>query len=306
MNIYKITNALTNKCYVGKTKRSIEERFKSHKANAEKKINRVLYDTMNKYGIDNFKLELIESNIHASGIDTRERFWINYFNCIHPNGMNMTSGGDGGYTLANWTEEDRNNLYKSQAEKRLGQHYQTKESKAKSVAGWRKAWNALSEEEKTLRNDKIRNTLIRKGISPPDYTKWKVGQVGLFLGKNHTEETRLKMKASQKGMTWQKRYGDNYEAIKAKQIKRVKEENGMMIKVDNNVKIEILEFIKDNIDVGLIEIGKRFNLSRFKIKSVLIDFDLGAYNTERKLNKTNWVNFIQNKIDLFKEKTDGT
>lgn len=55
-----------------------------------------------------------------------------------------------------------------------------------------------------------------------------------------------------------------------------------------------------------MEIGKRFNLSKFKIKSVLTDFDLGAYNTERKLNKTNWINFIQNKIDLFKEKTDGT
>lgn len=102
------------------------------------------------------------------------------------------------------------------------------------------------------------------------------------------------------------RYGDNYEAIKAKQIKRVKEENGMMIKVDIETKIKILEFIKDNINVGLIQIGEKFNLSRFKIKSILIDFNISAYNTERKLNKTNWDKFIQNKIDLFKEKTYGT
>lgn len=53
-------------------------------------------------------------------------------------------------------------------------------------------------------------------------------------------------------------------------------------------------------------VGKQFNLSRFKIKSILIDFNLSAFNTERKLNKNNWNNFIQNKIDLFKEKTNGS
>ena len=80
----------------------------------------------------------------------------------------------------------------------------------------------------------------------------------------------------------------------------------VMGKVDIETKIKILEFIRDNINVGLIQVGEQFNLSRFKIKSILIDFSLSAYNTERKLNKTNWDKFIQNKIDLFKEKTYGT
>ena len=48
--IYKITNSINGKLYIGQTRKTIEERFQVHIKNAQKHINRYLYDAMNKYG----------------------------------------------------------------------------------------------------------------------------------------------------------------------------------------------------------------------------------------------------------------
>ena len=60
--IYKITNLINNKIYIGKTNRTIEERFKEHcnEYKKERSEKRPLYNAMNKYGIENFKIEQIE------------------------------------------------------------------------------------------------------------------------------------------------------------------------------------------------------------------------------------------------------
>ena len=46
--IYKITNSINGKLYIGQTRKTIEERFQAHLKNAQKHINRYLYDAMNK------------------------------------------------------------------------------------------------------------------------------------------------------------------------------------------------------------------------------------------------------------------
>ena len=49
--IYKITNIINGKLYIGKTGKTIEERFQDHKrASKAPYVNRPLYDAMNKYG----------------------------------------------------------------------------------------------------------------------------------------------------------------------------------------------------------------------------------------------------------------
>ena len=60
--IYKITNDINNKIYIGKTDFSIEKRFKEHCRDACKTRNeqRPLYAAMQKYGIDHFNITLIE------------------------------------------------------------------------------------------------------------------------------------------------------------------------------------------------------------------------------------------------------
>ena len=60
--IYKITNDINDKIYVGKTEFSIEKRFAEHCKDAFKRTeeHRPLYNAMRKYGIEHFHAELIE------------------------------------------------------------------------------------------------------------------------------------------------------------------------------------------------------------------------------------------------------
>lgn len=93
--IYKITNKINDKIYVGKTLSSIEKRFEEHKKDSLRKRNekRPLYDAMNKYGQDNFEVSLIEE-VPIQQLAEREIYWINKLNSYHY-GYNATLGGDG-------------------------------------------------------------------------------------------------------------------------------------------------------------------------------------------------------------------
>lgn len=98
-NIYKITNKINNKVYIGQTKQTVEARWKRHLQCAKSKVNRYLYNAMNHYGYDNFVLEVIEQ-CDDTLLDEREKYWIQYYNSFN-NGYNMTLGGGGGNTWTN-------------------------------------------------------------------------------------------------------------------------------------------------------------------------------------------------------------
>jgi group I intron endonuclease len=93
-NIYKITNKINAKSYIGKTKLSVEERFKQHKkeSNKERCKHRPLYKAINKYGIENFKFELLEE---TDSPEEKEIYYIKKYNTYGKTGYNATKGGDG-------------------------------------------------------------------------------------------------------------------------------------------------------------------------------------------------------------------
>ena len=91
MFIYLITNSLTQKTYVGKTTKSIEERFLRHQYNASYGIETHLYRSMRKHGIENFTIKVLEE---TDKLDERECYWIDK---LSPD-YNMTRGGEGGDT----------------------------------------------------------------------------------------------------------------------------------------------------------------------------------------------------------------
>ena len=99
--IYKITNKINNKIYIGKTSHSsTEERFKEHIRDSRKTRyeKRPLYDAMNKYGVENFSIEQIEQVKNDEIASEREQFWIEklrtYIGFSDCNGYNATLGGD--------------------------------------------------------------------------------------------------------------------------------------------------------------------------------------------------------------------
>ena len=99
--IYKITNSINGKVYIGKTSNTIETRWAEHKRDSRKERceKRPLYDAMNKYGIDNFQIEEIEEVENDEIACERESYWIDYYHSYvgydDCKGYNATKGGDG-------------------------------------------------------------------------------------------------------------------------------------------------------------------------------------------------------------------
>ena len=99
--LYKITNEINGKVYIGKTSLTVEERYKEHLRDYKKdtKEKRPLYDAFNKYGINNFSVVELEkvANDDIASIREKElieeyRSYIGFDDC---NGYNATLGGDG-------------------------------------------------------------------------------------------------------------------------------------------------------------------------------------------------------------------
>lgn len=79
--IYKITNILNNYFYIGQTKNSVNKRLNSHISNAFKrnKHNNKFYNAIEKYGKDNFKIEIIKQ-IEDLKLDEYEIYYIQKLN----------------------------------------------------------------------------------------------------------------------------------------------------------------------------------------------------------------------------------
>ena len=96
--IYKITNKITQKVYIGQSV-DIRRRWTAHinilndtNANAIEKSS-AIHQSMLKYGIENFTFEIVEL-CSIDQLNDREKFWIQSYNS-YLRGYNETIGGDG-------------------------------------------------------------------------------------------------------------------------------------------------------------------------------------------------------------------
>ena len=94
--IYKHTNKINGKCYIGQTcRKNPNERWNNGKG-----YNGTIFaKAIEKYGWDNFEHEIIEDDILSEDeANEREMYWIEYYNSYAGvsggNGYNMTRGGD--------------------------------------------------------------------------------------------------------------------------------------------------------------------------------------------------------------------
>lgn len=87
--VYKITNLINNKIYIGITKRDPKIRFNEHFSNKKE----LLFKAKEKYKKKNFSLEIIEDNLSEAEIDDKEKYYINFYNSLVPNGYNLSMGG---------------------------------------------------------------------------------------------------------------------------------------------------------------------------------------------------------------------
>ena len=118
--IYKITNIVNGKVYIGQTINPVKDRFQRHISDA---IHHVI-DThftraINKYGKENFKWEIIDTASSREELNQKEEYWIRAYDACH-NGYNTSVGGCacGGDTYSNI--ENLDEIRKKISESKLG------------------------------------------------------------------------------------------------------------------------------------------------------------------------------------------
>lgn len=92
--IYKITNKVNGKSYIGQTRYTLEFRWRQH---LHKKDNTYFHNAIKKYGAGNFSLEVLEECPY-SNLNEREIFYIAKYDTFN-SGYNLTIGGDGNRRL---------------------------------------------------------------------------------------------------------------------------------------------------------------------------------------------------------------
>ena len=184
IGIYKITNKLNGKVYIGQSI-DIDTRWRQH-INA--KDNFAIHNAIKKYGEENFKFEVL-LECPADMLNVWERDMIALYDCMSPYGYNLTEGGEG----CKCSEETRLKL----SNIRKGKHFseETKHKISESMKG--KKRQPFSAETKKKMSD------VRTGIQLSEETRLKMSEAK--KGKKRqpfSAEHKRKISESYKGRHW--------------------------------------------------------------------------------------------------------
>lgn len=179
MYIYKTTNLLNSKVYIGKSMKTFNENYLGSGILLQKAIK--------KYGRENFSVEMIDYAEDMNELNQKEKYWIKEYN---GNSYNIAEGGTGGNTLGN--HPNKKEHYKKVAKKiskTLKGHTVSKEARKKqsiSHTGW---FDRLTEIEREEYRKKLSNKMKEvykdghhnKGRKLSEETKHKLS---LYAKKN--------------------------------------------------------------------------------------------------------------------------
>jgi group I intron endonuclease len=94
MIIYKITNSINDKVYIGQTVESLKKRWNRHTwVCTIKRDAMAITNAIVKYGKENFSIEEIDKADDIEELNKKEIYYINLYKSMSPNGYNLTSGG---------------------------------------------------------------------------------------------------------------------------------------------------------------------------------------------------------------------
>ena len=117
MIIYKATNKINGKVYVGQTVRSLSERMAEHARHTETAFDKAV----KKYGLDAFVVEQIDSASDMDELNQKEIYWISFYNSVVPNGYNMCEGG-GNTKGFHHSEESKTKMSEAKADSFFGEN----------------------------------------------------------------------------------------------------------------------------------------------------------------------------------------
>lgn len=198
--IYKITNDITNKIYIGQTTKTIEKRWQEHlkeALNTNSKKNTALYASMRKYGIEHFHIELVEEVDESISLDEREQYWIAFYNSYgQPYGYNETIGG-------NLFSKDINPMnvpeirHKVSDSQKKNSYWKTEEHRECQRQRWLGENNPAKKEENRLKTSER----VSGSNNPACRSEVKEKIRNKALGRKASDETKKKM-SENNGRYW--------------------------------------------------------------------------------------------------------
>ncbi len=124
MIIYKTTNLINNKFYIGQDKHNNPDYYGS---------GIILKEAIKKYGKENFQKEILEECSSSEFLNDREIYWIDFYNSTNREiGYNITRGGDGGDTYS-FNKEERKILIVEKRRQTMIERYGGAINKGKSM-----------------------------------------------------------------------------------------------------------------------------------------------------------------------------
>lgn len=219
MLIYKITNKINGKIYIGQTIKKLKTRWKKHKESClSNRNNFAIYSAMRKYGIKNFTIEEIDGANNQSELNYKEWLLIHKLNSLVPNGYNLREGGNGrgrwhslsieklresnlGKKASKETKEKqskirsklwKNKEYRGKLEKHLKNLFNNEKVKNKHKIAQNKRWNSKNREKSSLSHggkffivlDKITGSALWEGVNMTDcadFLKISKGNIPQYL-----------------------------------------------------------------------------------------------------------------------------
>lgn len=185
MIIYKVQNKVNGKIYIGQTRRNLISRIDEHTKGKDSLISKAI----NKYGLQSFDISVIDSAESIEVLNDKEMEYIALYNCKHPNGYNLTDGGEGTIGLS---EESLEKRRISNTGKKRSEEAKQKMRRPHKILNPR---GPHTEETKNKISNKNRG---KKRIPMKQETKNKIS-IALIgnknpLGSKHTEEQLKKMR----------------------------------------------------------------------------------------------------------------
>lgn len=109
IKIYKVTNLINKKMYVGITKDSLKDRWYAHSHKSSH--CRYLNNAIQKYSKENFSIEELYTCFDEEHANEMEPYFISYYNTMVPNGYNLREGGKYGKMSEESKEINRQSQY---------------------------------------------------------------------------------------------------------------------------------------------------------------------------------------------------
>ena len=184
--IYRIYNLQNGKSYIGQTT-TFDVRIAAHFRGTD---NSLVCRAIEKYGKENFKVEILEDNIPENLLSKLEILHIRFFNCKAPNGYNLTDGGEG---MRGFVPSSETLRKMSEASKR--RPIWNKGKKLSSETRQRMSESRTDKPCPPETRRKISEAQIGKYVSPESRRKMSEAQ----KGSKASPETRRKMSETRKG-----------------------------------------------------------------------------------------------------------